>query len=207
MHKKERYQEQLKPYLPNGFEEMVADLLITHAVRFKITTPRSTKLGDYRAPGSGEKHHQISVNGNLNVYNFLITTLHEFAHLRTFERFGWKVKPHGEEWKEEFRKLLWPAIQTNLLPKDIESALMRSLTNLKASSCTDTQLSRVLKSYDKPVDGAITLESLPKNATFVLQGKTFVKGDLRRTRYLCTELPTKRQFLIHALASVEQSGT
>lgn len=202
--KREVYMTQLKPYLPSGFEGMVADLLLKHAVRFKITTPRSTKLGDYRAPQAGEKHHQISVNGNLNAYNFLITTLHEFAHLRTFEKFGWKVKPHGEEWKHEFRLLLWPAIQTGNLPQDIEKALMHSLTNIKASSCTDTQLSRVLKTYDKVEDHVLTLESLPKNATFALQGKTFVKGELRRTRFLCTELPSKRQFLIHALAHVEQ---
>jgi hypothetical protein len=200
--KKDRYVQQLKPYLPVGFESMVADLLLMHPVRFKITTPRQSKLGDYRAPLPGEKFHQITVNGNLNNYNFLITTLHEFAHLRTYEKFGGKVKPHGQEWKEEFRLLLWPAIQTKLLPKDIEIALMKSLTNLKASSCSDTQLSRVLRSYNKPEEHVQILESLPKNATFVLQGKTFVKGELRRTRFLCTELPTKKQFLIHSLANV-----
>lgn len=200
--KKERYMQQLKPYLPVGFEAMIADLLLHHQVKFKITTPRQSKLGDYRAPMPGEKLHQITVNGNLNNYNFLITTLHEFAHLRTFEKYGWKVKPHGDEWKEEFRKLLWPAIQTNLLPKDIEKALVHSLAKLKASSCSDTQLSRVLKSYNKQDDEVLILESLPKNATFVLQGKTFVKGDLRRTRFLCTEVPSKKQFLIHSLANV-----
>ncbi len=201
--KKERYEQQLKPYLPAGFESMVADLLTSHPVRFAITNPRATKLGDYRAPQSGESFHRISVNGNMNPYNFLITTLHEFAHLKVYVQFGFRVKPHGEEWKAEFRKLLWPAIQTGLLPKDIEIALMTSLTNMKASSCTDTQLSRVLRQYDKREGGEIILEEIPKNATFVLQGKTFVKGELRRTRFLCTEVPSKRQFLIHSLATVQ----
>lgn len=201
--KKEKYEQQLKAYLPTGFESMVADLLLSHPVRFAITNPRSTKLGDYRAPQQGETFHRISVNGNLNRYNFLITTLHEFAHLRVYVQFGFRVKPHGEEWKSEFRKLLWPAIQTGLLPRDIEIALMTSLTNMKASSCTDTQLSRVLRQYDKREGGEIILEEIPKNATFVLQGKTFVKGELRRTRFLCTEVPSKRQFLIHSLATVQ----
>nr|WP_294858902.1 sprT domain-containing protein [uncultured Fluviicola sp.] len=201
--KKEKYIQQLKPYLPSGFELMVADLLLNHPVRFAITNPRATKLGDYRAPQQGETFHRISVNGNLNPYNFLITTLHEFAHLRVYLDFGFRIKPHGEEWKTEFRKLLWPAIQTGLLPKDIEIALMTSLTNMKASSCTDTQLSRVLRQYDKREGGEIILEEIPKNATFVLQGKTFVKGELRRTRFLCTEVPSKRQFLIHSLATVQ----
>lgn len=201
--KREQYIRQLKPYLPSGFEGMVADLLLSHPVRFAITTPRSTKLGDYRAPQQGETKHRISVNGNLNPYNFLITTLHEFAHLRTFVAYGFRIKPHGEEWKTEFRKLLWPAIQTGLLPKDIEIALMTSLTNMKASSCTDTQLSRVLRQYDKREQGEIILEDIPKNTTFVLQGKTFIKGELRRTRFLCTEVPSKRQFLIHSLATIQ----
>jgi SprT protein len=201
--KKEKYIQQLKPYLPAGFEEMVSDLLLSHPVRFAITNPRATKLGDYRAPQQGETFHRISVNGNLNPYNFLITTLHEFAHLRVYLSFGFRIKPHGEEWKAEFRKLLWPAIQTGLLPKDIEVALMTSLTNMKASSCTDTQLSRVLRQYDKREGGEIILEEIPKNAIFVLQGKTFVKGELRRTRFLCTEVPSKRQFLIHSLATVQ----
>jgi hypothetical protein len=201
--KKEKYIRQLKPYLPAGFEEMVANLLLSHPVRFAITNPRATKLGDYRAPMPGETFHRISVNGNLNPYNFLITTLHEFAHLRTYLEFGHRVKPHGEEWKSEFRKLLWPAIQLSLLPRDVEIALMTSLTNMKASSCTDTQLSRVLRQYDKREGGEIILEDIPKNATFVLQGKTFVKGELRRTRFLCTEVPSKRQFLIHSLATVQ----
>jgi SprT protein len=201
--KKEKYIQQLKPYLPNGFEEMVADLLVNHPVRFAITNPRSTKLGDYRPPQHGETFHRISINGNLNPYNFLITTLHEFAHLHVYLQFGFRIKPHGEEWKASFRKLLWPAIETGLLPKDIEIALMTSLTNMKASSCTDTQLSRVLHQYDKREGGEIILEEIPKNATFVLQGKTFVKGELRRTRFLCTEVPSKRQFLIHSLATVQ----
>ncbi len=194
---------QLKPYLPVGFERMVAELLLEHPIFFTITTPRSTKLGDYRAPLSGEKKHRISVNGNLNSYSFLVTTLHEIAHLQAFVTFGNKIKPHGEEWKQTYRNLLWPAIQTGLLPKEIETALMKSLTNTKASSCSDTQLSRVLKQYDSTPSNEVSLEEIPKNATFVLQGKLFRKGDLRRTRFVCEEIQTKRQFLVHTLASVQ----
>ncbi|MCC6701297.1 MAG: SprT-like domain-containing protein [Fluviicola sp.] len=203
MDKRERLKQQLKAYLPEGFEAMVADLLLQYPVRFAITNPRATKLGDYRAPINGEKHHRISVNGNLNKYSFLVTTLHEFAHLETFLKFGHRVKPHGDEWKQMYRHRLWPAIQTGLLPKPIESALMKSLTNTKASSCSDTQLSRVLRMYDERPDHELTLEELPKNATFVLQGKQFRKGELRRTRFLCEELGTKRQFLVHALATIQ----
>jgi hypothetical protein len=201
--KQERLEQQLKSYLPEGFESMVAALLLQYPVRFAIKAPRNTKLGDYRPPIGDEKHHRISVNGDLNSYSFLITTLHEFAHLETYLHFGHRVKPHGEEWKQTYRKLLWPAITSGLLPKVIENALMRSLSNTKASSCSDTQLSRVLRQFDAKQSDALTLEELPKNATFALQGRHFRKGDLRRTRFLCEELASRRSFLIHALATVQ----
>lgn len=201
--KKQRLELQLRAYLPEGFEGMVAELLLRYPVRFSIKPPRATKLGDYRAPGPGEKHHRISINGDLNPYSFLVTTLHEFAHLETFVRYGYGVKPHGEEWKQTFRTMLWPYIATGLLPKPVEDALMRSLVNTKASSCSDTALSRVLRQYDRNRDAGLLLEELPKNATFALQGKHFRKGDLRRTRFICEELSSRRNFLIHALATVQ----
>jgi SprT protein len=201
--KQERLEKQLRSYLPEGFEPMVATLLLKYPVRFAIKAPRNTKLGDYRPPIGDEKHHRISVNGNLNRYSFLITTLHEFAHLEAFLNYGHRIKPHGEEWKQTYRTLLWPAITSGKLPKVIENALMKSLSNTKASSCSDTQLSRVLRQFDPQQDDSLTLEELPKNATFALQGRHFRKGDLRRTRFLCEELSSRRNFLIHALATVQ----
>lgn len=199
--KKQRTKESLTAFLPAGFEEMVADLLFSTPVKFKVVPPRSTKLGDFRASFNGEKH-QITINGDLNKYAFLITTLHEFAHLQTFNEFRSSVKPHGEEWKHTFRKLLVPAIDSGLLPQDIQQALINSLTNTKASSCSDIQLSRVLKRYDEQNTGLVSLETLPKNSTFVLQGKQFLKGELRRRRYVCEDMSNSKKYLVHALSEV-----
>lgn len=199
--KKQAIQEQLRNFVPAGFEPMVADLLFKDPVHFKIVKPRNTKLGDFRA-GIGGQKHQITVNGDLNPYAFLVTTLHEFAHLETFIQYGNRVKPHGEEWKSTYRKLLLPAIDSGLLPQDILHALVNSLTSTKASSCSDVTLSRVLKNYDPPKEGVALLESLPKNTTFALQGKKFIKGELRRKRYLCEEVTTRRKYLVHALSEV-----
>lgn len=200
--KKQQVTEKLRAFLPAGFEGMVADLLFENPVSFKIVPPRSTKLGDFRASFQGSKH-QITVNGDLNPYSFLITTLHEFAHLKTYIVYGNRVKPHGEEWKAMYRNLLLPAIDTKLLPQDILNALMHSLTNTKASSCSDIQLSRVLRNYDKGKPDVFILESLPKNTTFVLQGKQFIKGELRRKRYVCEDVNTSKKYLVHALSEVK----
>ncbi len=200
--KKEQVTEVFKKYLPEAFVDSIVQLFITSNVRFKIVNGRRTKLGDFRAGQNGEKH-QISVNGDLNPYSFLITTLHEFAHLNTYNQFQWHIQPHGEEWKNEYRKLLLPTIQTGQLPKDIENALVHSLTNTKASSCTDHQLSRVLKNYDKQKEGCVLLERLPKNSTFRLNGRQFIKGPLRRKRYVCQEVRSNKSYLVNALAEVE----
>jgi hypothetical protein len=193
--------EAYKKFVPDAFVEIVVDLFLKSSVKFKIVGGRKTKLGDFRAGLNGEKH-QITINGDLNPYSFLITTLHEFAHLNTFNLYQNRVAPHGEEWKNAFRELLLPVIQSGNLPKDIEKALVNSLVNTKASSCSDHQLSRVLHTYDKPKEGIEILEHLPNNSTFVLNGRHFIKGPLRRKRFVCQEVKTSRSFLVNALAKV-----
>ena len=189
-------------YVPLVFVDYVVQLYLSANVRFKIVGERKSKLGDFRAGRSGEKH-QITVNGTLNQYAFLITTLHEFAHLDTYNQYGFSVLPHGEEWKNAFRKLLIPVIDEKTLPKDIQNALVQSLISTKASSCSDHQLSRVLKAYDERKENMALLEELPNNTTFALNGKHFVKGPLRRKRFLCEEIHSKRKYLVNALAEVK----
>lgn len=201
MSREAQYYKVMGKYLPAEFVEYVVGLLLSHTVRFRIVKPRKTKLGDFRA-GLGGRKHEITVNGNLNRYSFLITTLHEFAHLKTYDTYGRRVAAHGTEWKNEYRKILLPIIESQHLPKDIEGALMNSLVNVKASSCSDQKLTRILMQYDPHEEGLPTLESLEKNSTFALNGKTFVKGKLRRTRYLCTETASNKQYLVSALARV-----
>jgi hypothetical protein len=94
-------------------------------------------------------------------------------------------------------------IDEKTLPKDIQNALVQSLISTKASSCSDHQLSRVLKAYDERKENMALLEELPNNTTFALNGKHFVKGPLRRKRFLCEEIHSKRKYLVNALAEVK----
>lgn len=192
----------LQKYLPERTVDYVVALFSEYPVAFKIVKPRKTKQGDFRVERNGIKP-QITVNGDLNPYSFLITTVHEFAHLKTWIEYKNGVKPHGEEWKRNFIQLMYPLIQMNVLPKEIEQGLLNSFTNMKASSCTDIQLQRILKRYDVFSSDEVLLEKLPKYATFVLNEKVFEKGELRRTRFLCQEVKTGKQYLIYKLATVE----
>lgn len=192
----------LRKYIPHEFVPLVSSLLNNHPVRFKIVKPRKTKLGDFRFDPRTKKY-QITVNGDLNPYAFLITTLHEFAHLINHKEHGYNVAPHGKEWKISFHKLLQPVIQSEHTPANIRHALQKSAMRIKASSCTDLELNRALASLD-PDDGTVTLENLAPGTTFLLNGRTFKKGSLRRTRYLCIELNTGKQYLINKISKVEQ---
>ena len=191
--------QKLAPFLPAETETYVAAFLIEHRVHFTVSKGRKTKLGDYRHPWQGQPH-RISVNGNLNRYAFLVTTLHEMAHLTTWKKYGNRVKPHGQEWKDEFKTIAKPVLDQKILPEDVTLSLTNYLRNAKASSCTDDRLYRVLKRYDKKK--GTTVEQLIPGATFQLNGKIFVKGKKLRTRYECKELPSQKMYRVLGLAEV-----
>lgn len=196
-----KFKQVLSKYLPNDFVPYISELIMQSDVKFKIVAPRRTKLGDFKAKGDKCNKLQITINGDLNPYAFLITTLHELAHLNTFNKYKYKVRPHGKEWKKEFSILLNPILIHYALPKELKIALEKSIQNLKASSCSDIHLSRALKKYD-PSKRTVTLEELDENTRFAINKKTYLKGKLRRTRYLCKEMSSGKSYLIHALAEV-----
>jgi len=133
MAKQEAPLHQLKDYLPEGSFEAVSQYLLLYKVQLTITRERKSVLGDYRN-SLADKNHRISVNGNLNKYSFLITLLHELAHLLTYEQFGHRVSAHGQEWKNEFSKILAQFLLKKIFPLDIQKALYKTLKNPAATS-------------------------------------------------------------------------
>lgn len=194
----------LRDYLPAGTEHYVANFLAKHHVHFTITPPRKTKFGDYRSPRNG-KHHRITVNGNLNRYAFLVTTVHEMAHLLTYERYekrGIAIQAHGKEWKASFAALFRPLLaKRQLLPDDVREALEESFKDIKASSCTDVELYRVLKSYDQ--QRGTLVEQLQPGTLFALEGRVLIRGKKLRVRYACKERDTQKVFHVHGMAEID----
>lgn len=190
-------------YIPKDFVSYVVDLVIAEQVIFNIVPSRKTKMGDYRPPYR-DKPHRISVNFDLNPYAFLITTLHEFAHMHTYLRYKNKVKAHGEEWQNAYRTLLMPVLETKKLPKDIETAVLNSLIKVKASSCSDIKLYKTLRQYDKKALKTTFLDDLPPLSHFRLQNRIFKKEKLLRTRYLCVDINSGKKFYVSGVAEVER---
>ena len=196
--------DHLRHYLPEGTEQIVLQLLHQHKVHLTIARERRTLLGDYRHRTNSE-NHRISVNGNLNKYSFLITLLHELAHLLTFEKFGPRVPAHGQQWKTVFGELLQHVIQLNILPADIEKAVKISLSNPAASSCADEHLIRALRKHDSVGTGIQLLEELAQGAKFKIKGdRFFVKGEKQRKRYMCKEIATNKLYLFSPVYEVEK---
>ena len=203
MPRKEAPLNQLQTYLPSNTFEAVRQYLHQYQVHLTVAKERKSILGDYRHRTHG-KTHRISVNGNLNTYSFLITLLHELAHLLTFEKFGNKVQSHGKEWKFIFGQLLDQFIRHEVFPIDIKHALLQSLQNPAASSCADDVLLRVLKTYDKRKENVVFVENVLEGQLFKTHdGKVFKKGEKLRKRFKCIEVATKRLYLFSPVYEVE----
>lgn len=193
----------LSPYLPEGTYEYVAHYLIKYKVHLTVTRERTTKLGDYRNKYLN-KNHRISVNGNLNQYSFLITLLHELAHLVAYEKYGNRIQAHGMEWKKEYGAILSEFIAQKMFPADIENELQKTLSTPAASSCAEAPLLRVLRRYDPHNRGTFLLEELPVESLFrIKNGNVYLKGKKIRTRFLCKDMTSKKMFLFSPVAEVE----
>ncbi len=167
---------------------------------FIVSKARNSKLGDYRF--SPTKGHQITVNHNLNPYAFLITYLHEVAHLFTYNQYKNKVAPHGQEWKNAFKEVFEPILEENFLPNDLIQVLRNYLKNPTATSTGYAPLVEILKTYDLQQSHLVPISNLEENQLFGIKNLQFRKGKLRRTRYICREINSGKLYLVSKNAQV-----
>jgi hypothetical protein len=203
MPKQEAPLNHLNSFLPPGTYHAVEEYLRFYNIHLTITQHRKSILGDYRHR-THFSNHRISVNGSLNKYSFLITLLHEIAHLLTFEKYSNKVMAHGNEWKTIYGSLLKQFVENRIFPADIEKELLTSLKNPAASSCAEDDLIRVLRKYDVHTNGYKLVEEIPPNSLFKLDdGKIFKKGEKQRKRFKCEEVGTGKVYLFSPVYEVE----
>lgn len=203
MPKKEVPIGQLQDYLPPDTYGGVLAYLREYKVHLTVARERKSILGDYRHR-THHTNHRISVNGNLNTYAFLITLLHELAHLVTFEQYGNKVQAHGKEWKLIYAQFLHQFLQKKIFPADIENELQLTLRNPAATSCAEDGLLRVLRNYDKKKNGHRLVEEIPPQTLFRTDdGRVFQKGVKLRKRFQCVEVKTGKVYLFSPVYEVE----
>ncbi|WP_310554852.1 SprT-like domain-containing protein [Flavobacterium sp.] len=191
----------LEKYIPEHSVEPVFELIKINQVHLKIVNERVTRHGDYRKGMSGK--HEITVNTSLNKYRFLMTLIHEIAHLVAFEKYGRSIKPHGDEWKLTFQRLMVPFIRPEIFPSQLLPLLARHFRNPKASSDTDATLSLALKQFDPENDKNYIFE-IPYGSVFrIHNGKIFKKVAVRLKRFECLEMSSGRTYLFNPNAEVE----
>jgi hypothetical protein len=195
----------LAAYLPKGSFEPVVSYLHQYKVHLTVTKQRKSVLGDYRHAGWGG-NHRISINGNLNKYEFLITLLHELAHLLTYEQYRNKVDAHGKEWKYCYSQLLIVFVQLKIFPPEVEKALQKSISNPAATANGETALLLVLRSYDaiKKEDHSTVAELSEGDLFQTDNGKIFRRGSVRRKRIECLEIKTGLLYIFSPITLVKK---
>ncbi len=192
-------QNALEKHIPKASVALVTELLKKYPHQLKIVNQRATKHGDFRL--TKNKEYQITVNNNLNPYQFLLTLIHEIAHLVTHNNHK-RVQPHGSEWKQNFQHLMLPFLQPSIYPKEILPQLANYLKNPKASTDSDVNLALALKKYNVKSNKNYIFE-VPFGTEFTFKNRIFRRGNKRRTRYECVELKSKKLYLFNQNAEVE----
>jgi|TARA_B110000285_G_scaffold217469_1_gene265869 SprT protein len=192
--------DKLLKYVPEASRVQLSEYLQKISIEIKVTKQRVTKHGDFSLKKNGMS--VITVNNSLNPYQFLITLLHELAHLKVSSQFGYRVKPHGHEWKRAFQETLIPFLRPTVFPDPICSILSRHMKNPKASTNRDFDLVMALKTFDEKKSQTFIYQ-IENGALFqIYNGKKFIKIKKRRTRFECKEVHTGRIYLFSPHAEV-----
>ena len=191
----------LQRFFPAAAVDYCFEIWTEHSFAFKIKRKRLTKLGDYKYdPRTGR--HTITVNNDLNPYSFLVTYIHEVAHLVTFKKYKRSVPPHGKEWKHAFKQLMQPLLSSKVFPPGLLAQVIQYMKDPKASSCNDHGLAMALAQYDK--NRPIVLQEIETGSLFRLGKRTFKKEELKRTRYVCLEVKSGKRYLVSRSAPVDK---
>ncbi len=182
-------------YCTNLWQELPFD--------FKLRKSRLSKVGDFTCRSGYTP--QITINKDLHPFLFLMTYVHEVAHLRVHKAHGFRAEAHGEKWKTTFKELMAPLLSQQIFPEPLLSGIRRHMVSPKASSFSDSELTQLFRSSDAHERSTVLLSHIPEGSVFHLHGKWFRKGKLRRTRVLCHEVKTRKQYLVPADSPVSNT--
>ena len=201
----DNFKKGLAKYVPAEAVNPLFDFMAEHKVHLHITRERFSKLGDYRWPQPQHRYHEISINGNLNKYHFLMVLLHEMAHLNTWLLHGNTIQPHGHEWQAAYARLI--NLYLPLFPTDVSVLLQRYTARIPLSRTIEKQIDAQLRHYnpDYTPSQDITLNDLTPGTRFHIASRPdhhFVAAEKRRTRWICRCLEDGHQYLVSGTAQV-----
>jgi len=169
-------------------------------VKVIVSSPSKSRMGVFIPKRHG--YHIVRINNNLNKYSFLITLIHELAHASIWGKYGRRVNPHGNEWKDQYRKMMLPFLNPEFFPEDILRLLSNHMINPKATTVRDLELYMILKKYDK--NRSTFISEINDGDEFSIDnGKRFVRIEKLRKNYKCKEISTGKLYRFSPLAEVK----
>ena len=186
--------------IPKNSIHYVKSLIEIEDLKIKVVNKRKTKHGDFR---KGKNNSIITINKTDNKYLFLLVIIHEFAHYNVFKK-RIKTAPHGLGWKNEYKKLLNPVLNSKVFPNKLLELLNIHMISPRSSFSYDSPLVKELNKYDSGNKDFIYLDKIEDGTKFKYDNeKVYKKIKKRRKRYLCIETMSKRNYLFLPHAKVE----
>lgn len=185
--------ELLSRHIPPEVLPYCLELFRRFPFEFKVRKKRLTKAGDFCA-ASG-KRPVITVNDDLPPLLFLVTFIHEVSHHIVYLNHGHRVEPHGQEWKSTFQSCMAPVMNLGIFPDELQDGLAEHLINPRASTFTDSRLTALFRKYEGSRKSVLVNQFRP-GEVFVLRGRRYRMGLLRRTRFACIEMDSGRLYLV-----------
>ncbi|MCQ9635070.1 SprT-like domain-containing protein [Chryseobacterium sp. WG23] len=189
----------LEKYLPPNTLTYLRIWFSDYYIHIKVTRNRNSKLGDYRK--LPDNSHEITVNSTLTPQLFFFVLTHELAHLIAFEKYGRRISPHGNEWKETFRKMLIESL--DIYDEDLKPIIVKFSKAPKANFMASPDLVRYFHT-EKQDDSLQFIEELQKGEFFIYRNEKYLLEGLVKKNYLCKNLATGRKYSFKPLARVEK---
>lgn len=191
--------QSLEKYLPQNTLKYLNVWFSDYYIHIKVTRNRNSKLGDYRK--LPDNSHEITVNSTLTPQLFFFVLTHELAHLIAFEKYGRRISPHGNEWKETFRNMLLESLE--VYDEELKPIIIKFSKSPKANFMASPDLVRYFHT-EKQDDSLHFVEELKKGEFFMYRNEKYLLEGLVKKNYLCKNLATGRKYSFKPLARVEK---
>ncbi|EJL74643.1 SprT-like domain-containing protein [Chryseobacterium populi] len=191
--------QSLEKYLPPNTLQYLKIWFSDYYIHIKITRNRNSKLGDYRK--LPDHSHEITINSTLAPQLFFFVLTHELAHLIAFEKYGRRISPHGNEWKDTFRRMLLESL--DIYEEDLRPIIVKFSRSPKANFMASPDLVKYFH-IEKQDDKLQFIEELRKGDYFIYRNEKYFLEGLIKKNYLCMNLATGRKYSFKPLARVEK---
>lgn len=191
--------QSLEKYLPQNTLHYLKIWFSDYYIHIKVTRNRNSKLGDYRK--LPDNSHEITINSTLVPELFFFVLTHELAHLIAFEKYGRRISPHGNEWKETFRQMLLQSI--DVYNENLRPIIVKFSQSPKANFMASPDLVKYFH-IERQDDALLFIEKLQKGDFFIYRNEKYLLEGLIKKNYLCKNLATGRKYSFKPLARVEK---